>query len=129
MSTPNVLLEFADHDESHKENLPQSALNLLAKAAAFKALADKDARNMGKAHGEDQSADGTVWASADGRGWLLELDIEDAALDGSPEEVESVISDVLVTASGRGQAVGDVLRREMDEAAEAINAAHLPKTG
>lgn len=112
---PAAVLDVPAPAAELKDTLPPSALALLSRLYTLQALADKHREDMGKAHGEDESADGTVWATADGRGWLLELDIEDAALSGSPEEVEAKISDVLITASGRGQAVGEVLRRGLDE--------------
>lgn len=110
-----VLLDVPAPGAELKETLPPSALAILSRLYTLRALAEKHREDMGKPHGEDESHDGTVWATADGRGWLQELDIEDGALSGSPEEVEAKISDVLITASGRGQAVGEVLRRTLDD--------------
>ncbi|ART74385.1 hypothetical protein BTO20_37845 (plasmid) [Mycobacterium dioxanotrophicus] len=64
---------------------------------------------------EGKSADETIWACCDGQGFLRDLEIDDDAIaEYSAEELEDLISDAMVEASGRGQAVGEELTKELD---------------
>ncbi|WP_454793759.1 hypothetical protein [Mycolicibacterium lutetiense] len=68
---------------------------------------------VNNAREESTSPDGTIWACADGQGFIRALVIDDEAIrDYSAEELEDLISDVMIEASGRGQAVGEELVKD-----------------
>lgn len=63
---------------------------------------------------ESTSPDETVWACADGQGYIKALVIDDEAIRANTaEELEDLISDVMIEASGRGQAVGEELTKDI----------------
>ena len=63
---------------------------------------------------EGLSPDELVWACADGQGFIKALVIDNEAIvDYSCEELEDLISDVMIEASGRGQAVGLELTKNL----------------
>lgn len=63
---------------------------------------------------EGLSSDESVWACANGLGFITGLVIDDEAIaENSCEELEDLISDALVEASGRGQAVGEELTKDL----------------
>lgn len=58
-----------------------------------------------------------VWVAADGQGYLRAMMIDDEALATyTLEELEDVISDAMIEASGRGLAIGDALSRQHEKA-------------
>ena len=106
----------SDMESLLRESLSPKALAVLATA---RELQDRGARlttAVDAVKEEVYSPDGDVWATADGQGFITALMIDDAALTGrTVEEVEDVISDVLVDASGRGQAAGEALLSEFSD--------------
>lgn len=63
---------------------------------------------------EGWSEDESVWACADGQGFIKALVIDDEAIrDNSAEELEELITDAMIEASGNGQAVGEELTKDV----------------
>lgn len=109
----------SDMESLLRESLSPKALAVLATA---RELQDRGARLTAAVDAvkeEVYSPDGDVWATADGQGFVTALMIDDAALTGrTVEEVEDIISDVLVDASGRGQAAGEALLSEFSDSSD-----------
>jgi DNA-binding protein YbaB len=62
------------------------------------------------------SAGEQVWACADGQGFITALMIDDDAISNSTlEELEDLISDTMIDASGRGQIRGEQLLGALED--------------
>lgn len=69
---------------------------------------------------EAYSADESVWACADGQGFIEALMIDDMAITANTvEDLEDLISDALIDASARGQAEGTTALGTVQPAYEA----------
>lgn len=104
-------------DPSIRESLSPKALAVVQELQAHYSAGRALSEAVENVKEEVFSDDDLVWATADGYGYLRALMIDDEALSRySLEELEDVISDVMVEASGRGLAVGDVLARGHEKA-------------
>ena len=98
-------------DESLREVLSPKALATLEAARALERVAAAFREQIAAVRAEGVSPAGDVWSVADGEGFLVSLAIDDTALAGTYtlEDLEDVISDAMIDASGRGQAAGERL--------------------
>ncbi|PQM49168.1 Nucleoid-associated protein YbaB [Mycobacterium talmoniae] len=107
---------MSEVDEVLRENLSPKALGVLQTARAVQAAGAELSDAVAAVREDACSPEGDVWACADGQGFLTALMIDDAAMSRyTVEELEDVISDALVDASGRGQAAGEAVLGKLDE--------------
>ncbi|MGD9622313.1 MAG: hypothetical protein AB7G47_20005 [Mycolicibacterium sp.] len=104
-------------DPAALEHLSPKALAVVQKLQAHYAAGQWLSDAVDNVKEEVYAADDHVWACADGQGYLRALMIDDEAMASHTlEELEDVISDAMVEASGRGLARGEEFSREHERA-------------
>ncbi|ETZ55295.1 hypothetical protein MAHJHV58_00190 [Mycobacterium avium subsp. hominissuis] len=100
-------------DETLRDVLSPKSLAVLEGVQALQSVGTRYAESVDAVREEALSPDSDVWACADGQGFIQAIMIDDDALSGryTLEELEDAISDVMIDASGRGQAAGEQLSR------------------
>jgi len=118
--TEPVRVETTKVDPVLREVLSPKALNVLRTVLAYGELGRRHSEELESAKEEVFSEDDWVWACADGTGYVRALLIDDDAIaQYSAEELEDVISDVLIEASERGKATGmEIMERQQQASAE-----------
>ncbi|MBU8817565.1 YbaB/EbfC family nucleoid-associated protein [Mycolicibacterium goodii] len=102
-------------DKILEENLSPKAMQVYREARQRQAVGAKLSEDIAAVKAEAYSPNDDVWACADGQGFITALMIDDDAIvNNSLEELEDLISDTMVEASGRGQAAGEALTNKLD---------------
>lgn len=98
-------------DETLRDVLSPKALAMLDLIRSVEHVGAQWRQSIDEVREEAFSAESDVWSVANGFGFNVGLAIDDAVLSGkySVEEVEDLISDAMIDASGLGQAVGERL--------------------
>lgn len=96
-------------DETLRDLLSPTALAAREVALALSRAARQHLDALAAVREEASSPDGDVWSAANGEGQLVALAIDDSVLGGqyTLEDIEDLVSDAMIDASGRGLAVGE----------------------
>lgn len=110
-------------DETLRDVLSPKALAVLRSARELKRVGTSFSQSLDEVREEAFSDTEDVWSAANGNGFNVALAIDDAVLSGkySLEEVEDLISDAMIDASGLGQAVGERLSAQFTARLRALS--------
>jgi DNA-binding protein YbaB len=105
---------MSDAEDYYREVLTPKAYAVLQEARAEAEAGEKSKAAMyGVKEAQDEES---VWACANGLGEIVALMIDDEAItDNNLEALEDLVSDAMAGASGKGQAAGWQIVRELDE--------------
>lgn len=101
-------------DDALRSVLSPKVIEVLRQTRAIEDAQAQFFRALDEAREEAFSPEGDVWSVATGKGENVALAIDDAVLSGkyTLEEVEDLVSDTMIDASGLGLAAGERLEAE-----------------
>lgn len=112
---------MSDTEDYYREVLSGKAYGVLQEARAEAEAGEKSKAAMYEVKEDQFSDDESVWACSNGLGHIDALMIDDEAItNNSLEVLEDLVSDAMAGASGKGQAAGWQIVRDLDETIKKI---------